>query len=31
LRQVDPDDIELAIDWLDVLLAQRARRASTGR
>lgn len=31
LRQGDPDDVELAIDWLDALLAHRARRASTGR
>ena len=31
LREADPDDVELAIAWLDALLAQRARRASSGR
>ncbi len=31
LRGTDPDDVELAIDWLDALLAQRARRAASGR
>ena len=31
LRAVDPDDVELAIDWLDVLLARTERRAESGR
>lgn len=31
LRQADPDDIELAIDWLDALLAHRVRPGSVGR
>ena len=30
LRGADPDDLELAIDWMDALLARSARRA-TGR
>ena len=30
LRGTDPDDVELAIDWLDALLA-RSERRSTGR
>jgi len=31
LRAADPDDVELAIDWLDVLLARTERRAESGR
>jgi GAF domain-containing protein len=31
LRAADPDDVELAIDWLDVLLARTERRAQAGR
>ena len=31
LRAADPDDIELAVDWLDVLLARTERRAESGR
>ena len=31
LRAADPDDVELAIDWLDVLLARTGRRAQAGR
>jgi signal transduction protein with GAF and PtsI domain len=31
LRTADPDDVELAIDWLDVLLARTERRAESGR
>ena len=31
LRAADPDDIELAIDWLDALLAHSGRRALSGR
>jgi len=31
LRAADPDDVELAIDWLDALLARTARRAGAGR
>lgn len=31
LRTADPDDLELAIDWLDVLLARAERQAATGR
>jgi hypothetical protein len=27
LRAADPDDVELAIDWLDALLASADRRA----
>jgi hypothetical protein len=31
LRAADPDDVELAVDWLDVLLARTERRAESGR
>jgi GAF domain-containing protein len=31
LRAADPDDIELAIAWLDALLARTARRTQAGR
>lgn len=31
LRAADPDDVELAIDWLDALLARTRRRAQVGR
>ncbi len=31
LRSADPDDVELAVDWLDVLLARTERRAQAGR
>lgn len=31
LRAADPDDVELAIDWLDALLARTERRAQAGR
>ena len=31
LRAADPDDIELAIDWLDALLARTRRRTRAGR
>lgn len=31
LRAADPDDIELAVDWLDVLLARSRRRSRSGR
>jgi GAF domain-containing protein len=31
LRAADPDDLELAIDWLDALLARAERQAPTGR
>jgi GAF domain-containing protein len=31
LRGADPDELELAIDWLDVLLARTERRAEAGR
>lgn len=31
LRAADPDDLGLAIDWLDALLARPARQAGTGR
>ena len=31
LRAADPDDVELAVDWLDVLLARTERRAEAGR
>jgi hypothetical protein len=31
LRTADPDDVELAVDWLDVLLARTERRAEAGR
>ena len=31
LRAADPDDIELAVGWLDVLLARTERRAQAGR
>jgi GAF domain-containing protein len=31
LRAADPDDVELAIDWLDALLARARRRSRTGR
>ena len=31
LRAADPDDVELAVDWLDVLLARTERRSEAGR
>jgi GAF domain-containing protein len=31
LRAADPDDVELAIDWLDALLARTRRRSRSGR
>lgn len=31
LRAADPDDLELAIDWLDALLARTRRRGQAGR
>jgi signal transduction protein with GAF and PtsI domain len=31
LRAADPDDVGLAVDWLDVLLARTERRAEAGR
>jgi GAF domain-containing protein len=31
LRAADPDDVELAIDWLDALLARTRRRGRSGR
>ena len=31
LRAADPDDVELAIDWLDALLARTRRRSRPGR
>ena len=31
LRAADTDDVELAVDWLDVLLARTERRAEAGR
>ena len=31
LRQADPDDIDLAIDWLDALLARSGRRVGARR
>jgi GAF domain-containing protein len=31
LRAADPEDLELAIDWLDALLARAERQAATGR
>ena len=31
LRAADPDDVELAVAWLDVLLARTERRAEAGR
>jgi len=31
LRAADPDDVELAVDWLDVLLARTERRSESGR
>jgi len=31
LRAADPDDVELAIDWLDALLARTWRRGRAGR
>ena len=31
LRTADPDDLELAIDWLDALLARAERQTATGR
>ena len=31
LRVADPDDIELAIDWLDALIARTERRTQPGR
>ena len=31
LRTADPDDLELAIDWLDALLARTRRRNPAGR
>jgi signal transduction protein with GAF and PtsI domain len=31
LRTADPDDIELAVEWLDALLARTERRAEAGR
>ena len=30
LREIDPDDLELAIDWLDALLRRRGRRGRSG-
>jgi GAF domain-containing protein len=30
LREVDPDDLELAIDWIDALLRHRGRTARGG-
>ncbi|MBI3748689.1 MAG: GAF domain-containing protein [Chloroflexi bacterium] len=31
LRAADPDDVELAVDWLDALLARTRRRGRSGR
>jgi GAF domain-containing protein len=31
LRAADPDDVELAVDWLDALLARTRRRGRPGR
>ena len=31
LRAADPDDVELAVDWLDALLARTERRTESGR
>jgi len=31
LRAADPDDVELAIDWLDALIARTERRTQAGR
>jgi GAF domain-containing protein len=31
LRAADPDDVELAVDWLDALLARMRRRSRPGR
>jgi hypothetical protein len=31
LRAADPDDVELAIDWLDAVLARTRRRGRAGR
>jgi hypothetical protein len=31
LQAADPDDIELAVDWLDALLARTRRRSRSGR
>jgi GAF domain-containing protein len=31
LRAADPDDVDLAVAWLDALLARTDRRAATGR
>ena len=31
LRAADPDDLDLAVDWLDALLARTERRALAGR
>jgi GAF domain-containing protein len=31
LRAADPDDVQLAVDWLDALLARTRRRSRSGR
>lgn len=31
LRDADPDDVDLAVDWLDALLARTRRRGRSGR
>ena len=31
LRAADPDDVDLAVDWLDALLARTRRRSRSGR
>jgi len=31
LRAADPDDVDLAVDWLDALLARNRRRSRSGR